>query len=160
MHDVADQISERNCCLVIKGGKLTGKALAYTMRAFLATGEKAKTQDVKGKQSLKQLSSDGAKLDNIEVCNATIKSFERVAAKYEVDYAIKTATLDDKPVHLAFFKSKDAATMDSAFREYSAKTLCKSATKPTFRETMSAMREKAKNQVLEKTKEKAHEVVR
>ena len=126
----------------------------------MAAGDKAEQEQPKGKQSLKQLTADGSKLENVELCNETVKSFERIAAKYEVDYAIKTATMNDEQVHLAFFKSRDAATMDAAFREYSAKVLCKSATKPTLRETFDQMREKAKNQVLEKTTEKAHEVVR
>lgn len=153
---VSDQISEKCCCLIIKGGKLSGKNLAYATRSFLAAGDKAPEQEqIKGKQSLKQLASNGAKLENIELCHETVKSFERTAAKYEVDYAIKTATLEGKPVHLAFFRSKDEATMNAAFREYSAKVLCKSATKPTLGETLSKMKEKAKEQpvkVAEKVK--------
>ena len=159
---VSDQMSDKICCLIFRGGKTAGRELAFAMRAYLATGDQAKTgeQPQKGKQSLKQLTADGAKLENIELCSETVKQFERTARKYEVDYAIKKATLDGKPVNLAFFKSRDAATMDAAFREYSAQTLCKSATKPTLRETLAKAAAKAKTQVIEKAKEKVHQVTR
>ena len=153
-----DQIAEKCVCLVInntkkgvqEGAKISGKALALAMRTFLATGEKAE-EETKGKQSLKQLTSDGAKIENVQLCSETVKKFERCATKYDVPYTIKKATLNDKPVHLAFFKSRDKESMDLAFREYSAKILHKSQTKPTLWERFKDARQKAKDQPFEQT---------
>ena len=156
-----DQINERNCCLVIKGGRLTGKALAFAMRAFLAAGKKTTHHPVKhGKQSVKSLAQDGAKIENIEVCHESVRSFERIAAKYAVDYAVMKDLSGDEPKHLIFFKSRDTDSMTAAFREFSAKQLCKSATKPTLKEMLAKMFKKTKTQALEQTKEKVHEVTR
>jgi len=150
-----DQVNERCCCLIIRGGKLTGKALAFAMRAFLADVPKRMQNPPKrGKQSVKSLAKDGSKLENIEVGNECVKSFERIATKYAVDYAVMKDVSEEPPKHLIFFKSRNADSMTAAFREFSAKQLCKLATKPTLRETLNKMVEKSKNQVLEKVKEK------
>jgi len=37
-----DQISEKNVALIIKGGKLSAKLLAKTMKAFLDEGKKSR----------------------------------------------------------------------------------------------------------------------
>jgi len=156
-----DHINERCCCLVIRGGKLTGKALAFAMRAFLAQVPKQMQNPPKrGKQSVKSLTKGGNVLENIEISNECVKSFERIAKKYSVDYAVMKDVSEDPSKHLVFFKSRDAQSMAAAFREYSAKELCKSATKPTLKETFQKMMEKSNNQVLEPTKEKVREVVR
>ena len=159
-----DHINEKNVCLVIQGTKLTGKGLAFAMRAFLAAVPKRLQQKQKcGKQSVKDLAKNGSKLENIEVSDECVKSFERIAAKYAVDYAVMKDTSEEIPKHLIFFKSRDADSMTAAFREYSAKQLCKSATRTPLRETLTKMAEKVKEQpakAQEKIHEKAHEVVR
>jgi len=140
-----DQINEKNCCLVINGGKLTGKALAHAMRAYLAGVPKRMRNPTEkhGKQSVKDLTKSGSKLENIEISTECVKSFERIAAKYAVDYAVMKDVSEDPPKHLVFFKSRDAVNMEAAFREYSAKQLCKSATKPTLKERLAKGKEKS-----------------
>jgi len=153
-----DYANEKCVCLVIKGGTLTARALAFAMRAFLAEVPKQMRQPSKqGKQSVKSLAKGGAKLENMEVGNECIKQFERTAAKYAVDYAVMKDCSEEPPKSLVFFKSRDAASMDAAFREFSAKQLCKSATKPTLRETLSQMMQKAREQKQEQTREQNQE---
>jgi len=128
------------------------------MRAFLAGVPKQMRQPPKqGKQSVKNLTAGGSKLENIEVGSECIKQFERIAAKYEVDYAVMKDHLEEPPKHLVFFKSRDSASMSAAFREFSAKQLCKSATKPTIQETLTKMMQKATEQKLGQTKESNRE---
>jgi len=131
------------------------------MRAFLAGVPKQMREPPKqGKQSVKNLTKSGAKLEKIEVGHECIKKFERIAAKYGVDYAVMKDESEFPPKHLVFFKSRDATSMNAAFREFSVKQLCKSAIKPTFRETLSNMMQKAKEQTLERPKERSKEVSR
>ena len=156
-----DQINERCCCLIIRGGKLTAKALAFAMRAFLAEVPAHIRQDkqISGKQSVKSLTKDGSKLESIEM-GECVKRFERTAKKYAVDYAVIKDLSEDPPKHLVFFKSRDTASMTAAFREFSAKELYKSATKPTLKEALQKMAEQSKKQVPEQVKEKVQEAVR
>ena len=69
-----DQVNERNCCLIIKGGRLTARALAIAMRAFLHNSKQSQHAVKHGKQSVKQLAAQGT-LTNIEV-GENIKAFE------------------------------------------------------------------------------------
>ena len=154
---VQDNANEKCVCLVIKGGRLTGRTLALAMRMFLAADKKVTHHEPKrGKQTLKELSSDGSAKENIQISGDTIRAFERVAAKYEVDYAVRKDMSENPPQYLVFFKSKDAKDMAAAFREFSAKQLCKSAQKPSLMETLQKMVEKVRNQP-EQTKEQNRE---
>lgn len=64
-------------------------------------------------------------LTNIEITNRNIKSFERVANKYKIDFALKKDKSVDPPRYLVFFKAKDMDVMTAAFKEFSAKELTK-----------------------------------
>lgn len=64
-------------------------------------------------------------LTNIEITNWNIKSFERVANKYKIDFALKKDKSVDPPRYLVFFKAKDMDVMTAAFKEFSAKELTK-----------------------------------
>ena len=79
-----DHVNERSCCLIIRGGRLTGKTLAFAMGVFLSKSKKA-YRDVTthhGKQTVKQLATQGTTLTNIEIKDENIKSFESTARKY------------------------------------------------------------------------------
>ena len=64
-------------------------------------------QFARGKQSLKQLMAQNAGATNIEVDESNIKSFDRVARKYHIDYAVKKDKTLDPPKYFVFFKSRD-----------------------------------------------------
>ena len=109
----------------------------------------------KGKQTVKELVGQGAGVTNIEISEKNIKSFESVARKYGVDFAVKKDSTEKPPTYLVFFKGRDTDAVTSAFKEYSAKHLkSKSAEKPSMLEAMRKMMEKVKNQVLDQTKNK------
>ena len=150
-----DQINEKCCCLVIRGGRLTGRTLAFAMRAFLRVGKYAhkKATTHKGKQTVKQLCQKGT-LANIEIKDENIKSFESVARKYGIDFAVKKDLSETPAKYLVFFKSRDADCMTAAFNEFSAKQLDQSRKKPSLTQTLQKMMEKVKNQVLDQTKHK------
>lgn len=154
-----DQINERCCCLIIRGGRLTAKALALAMRASLRGGKWAhkKATTHHGKQTVKQLARQGAKLESIDIKDENIKSFESIARKYGIDFAVKQDISSETPRYLVFFKSKDTECMTAAFNEFSARELGRSKEKPSLKQTLQRMLEKVKNQVLEKTRDREHE---
>jgi hypothetical protein len=149
-----DQINERNCCLIIRGGRLTTQTLAFAMGAFLYGSKKiyknVTTQH--GKQTVKQLATQGATLTNIEIRDENIKSFESTARKYAIDFAVKKDISETPAKYLVFFKSKDTDMMTAAFKEFSTRQLDKSKQKPSIIQTLQKMMEKVKNQVFDQTK--------
>jgi hypothetical protein len=126
------------------------------MRAFLRGGKwihkRATTH--RGQQTVKQLVKQGGTLTNIEIKDENIKSFEGIAKKYGIDFAVKKDSSETPAKYLVFFKSRDADTMRAAFDEFSSRELNKSAEKPSIRQTLQRMMEKVRNQVLDQEKYK------
>ena len=108
----------------MKASKLTARGLAYVLRAIgrkIDKHHRAK-QTPHGKQSVKKLMAHGASTSSIELSGDT-KLFDRVARKWNVDYAFYK-TGPDK--YLLFFKAGQADAMTACFSEYSRKVLNKS----------------------------------
>jgi len=152
---------DKNIALIIKGGKLTGKTLAKAMKAFLSGSKKLgkkvtmpKNMSGQGRQTVKQLTRQGVGVSNIEISDKNIKSFESVARKYGVDFAVKKDISENPPRWLVFFKGRDADAITAAFKEFSAKQLTKTAEKPSVIVGLKNLLEKVKNQVLDQTKNK------
>ena len=97
----------------MKASKLTARGLAYVLRAIgrkIAKHHRAK-QTPHGKQSVKKLMGHGAATNSIELSGDT-KAFDRVARKWNVDYAFYK-TGPDK--YLLFFKSGQAGGVPRRF---------------------------------------------
>ena len=108
----------------MKASKLTARGLAYVVRAVgrkIAKAHRAK-QTPHGKQTVKKLMAHGTSTNSLELSGDT-KLFDRVARKWNVDYAFYK-TGPDK--YLLFFKTGQADAMTACFSEYSRKVLDKS----------------------------------
>ena len=119
---IDEDVSRRTIAVSIKATKLTGRVLA---QACLAVGRKIKKahrarQTPHGKQTVRQLMGHGATTNSIEV--ESPKDFDRVARKWNVDYAFYK-TGPDK--YLLFFKSGQADAVTACFGEYSRRVLNK-----------------------------------
>ena len=90
-------------------------------------------------------------LTNIEITDQNIKSFERTARKYGIDFALKKDKTASPPRYLVFFKAQDVDVMTAAFKEFSAKSLEKSK-KPSIRKTLSKTQEQVQKQQRERVK--------
>ena len=80
--------------------------------------QKGKNPYKVGKQSYKELKSQGSGLSNIEITDGNIKSFERVAKKYRLDFALKKDSSTKPPTYYVFFKGQDTEMMNLAFKKY------------------------------------------
>lgn len=164
-----EEVNEKTIALCIKGGKITADILKAALRKYLQEMEKEKaksqqksqakkeqkTQVVKrGKQSIKSMLDKGSELSNIEITDNNIRSFERVARKYGIDYSLKRDKSTDPPKYLVFFRAKDADVMTAAFKEYSGITLQKSKRKSIKLRLQKAIEKAAKHREREKTQQK------
>ena len=102
---IDEDVSRRTIAVSIKATKLTGRVLA---QACLAVGRKIKK-------------AHGAATNSIEV--ESPKDFDRVARRWNVDYAFYKAGPDK---YLLFFKSGQADAITACFSEYSRRVMKRS----------------------------------
>ena len=91
--------------------------------------------------------------------DSNIKSFERVARKYGVDFAVKKDAAVRPPKFLVFFKARDADALTAAFQEFTAKTVRKTE-RPSVLAQLRKFKELLKNSVIDKVKRREQEQTR
>ena len=112
-----EEVTQKTIALVIKTAKLDASVLKAAMKMY-SNHQKQKPHRTHGKTSVKKLVGEGMGVSSIEVTDGNIKSFERVAKKYNVDFAIKKDKTCEPPKYLVFFKGKDADAVAQAFKEF------------------------------------------
>ena len=156
---VDEDVSRRTIAVSIKASKLTAKGLAYvlgTIARKIAKHHRAK-QTPHGRQTGGQLMGHGASASSIELSGDT-KLFDRVARKWNVDYAFYKVAPDR---HLLFFKAGQADAITACFAEYSKRLLKRSKSRrvPIREQLKRAAAELARqpSHKKERVKEAAHE---
>ena len=117
-----DEVNTKVVAIMIKGGKISAEVLKKALDKFVQEIEKAQKQmkqpkTYRGKQSIKHLMSQNAAISNIEVTDGNIKSFERTASKYGLDFALKKDVSVEPPSYLVFFKGRDVDVMTAAVKQ-------------------------------------------
>ena len=154
-----EEVENRSVALAINPTKLTARVLRVAILKYLASRKNKKAKEPvipHGKQSVKDLAKQNQGLSNIEVTDKNIKSFERVAKKYGVDFAIKKDKSVTPPKYLVFFKGRDADAITSAFTEFTAKTMRKAA-RPSVLAQLKKFTELVKNSITDRVKTKSKE---
>lgn len=143
-----EEIESRTVTLAINATKLTARVLRDAIRKLMAARKnhsRDSPQIPHGKMSVKQLAEQNVGLQNIEITDSNIKSFERVARKYGVDFALKKDATVTPPKYLVFFKARDADALTAAFTEFSAKTVKnRDVEKPSILAALQKFKELAK----------------
>lgn len=150
-----DEVRDKSVAFVISigktGGRLTADLLKAAMRRYMEQSRNSRAHH--GRQTVKQLVRQGAGVQNIEITDKNIKSFEHVARKYGVDYALKKDPGEGK--YLVFFKAKDTDAFDAAFAEYTAKSLHRGGRdKPSLLAQLSHFKEVVKQMAQERARDK------
>ena len=112
-----EEVTQKTIALVIKTAKLDANVLKAAMRMYL-NHRRQKSRNTHGKTSVKKLVGEGVGVSSIEVTDSNIKAFERVARKYNVDFAVKKDKTTEPPKYLVFFKGRDADAVAQAFKEF------------------------------------------
>ena len=155
-----EEVENRTVAIVPSAAKFTGRLFKsaickYLEHRKLSKANKARASPVipHGKQTVRQLIGQNQGVSTIESNDPDIKSFERVARKYGVDYAIKKVRTEDKPKFVIFFKARDADALTQAFTEYTRKSAEKEK-RPSVIQQLKILTEKVQNKVLERSKDK------
>jgi len=164
-----EEVNQKTISLCIKGGKISADILKMAMKKLVSEMERKKQEiqqenkgikpSFRGKQSLKKLMEQGAKLTNIEITDKNIKSFDRVARKYSIDYSLKKDKSTEPPRYIVFFKAKDVDVMTKAFQEYAGASLKKEKTgKMSIHKKLEILKKhvtehRQRNKIKEKEKE-------
>lgn len=161
-----DEVTSKIIAVEVEAGKLTARQLENALREVIrkldqetaAAGKSRKREAPTGKQSLASLKRQNVELTNIEVTEKNIKSFERYARKYGIDYALKKDKQSGR--YYVFFKGRDVDTMKAAFKEYTAYSLGKEKKpekkKPSLIQNLHKKMEKAAKEAA-RTKNRTHE---
>ena len=153
-----EEVENRSVTLAISATKLSARVLRSAIAKLLAEWQKSRDAPAEiphGKQTVKELVGQNQGVSNIEVTDGNIKSFERVARKYGVDFALKKDKSGDIPKYLVFFKARDADALTAAFKEYTAKEVRRaSKDRPSVLEQLRALKAKVLTLTPDKSRSK------
>ena len=148
-----EEVTQKTIALVFKSSRLTADVLKKAMKMYLEHRKQGK-QMPHGKISVKELVGQGMGASSIEVTDNNIKSFERVARKYNVDFAVKKDKTVAPPKYMVFFKGKDADVIAQAFKEF-VKVNEKKQQRPSLRQKLKGLQKIiAQNKNKERSREK------
>ena len=156
-----EQNSEKLVSLSVRASKMTANVLKNAFKAFLQAQKQRTPKVYKGKQSVKRLVKSGEKLTNIEVTDKNIKSFDRTARKYGIDYSLKKDASEEPPRYFVFFKAKDAEVMNAAFRDFVGREMNREKKPSVIQKIKALSREiaaKAQERVRERSKDRGQEL--
>lgn len=155
-----EQVNEKTIAFQVNVAKLTANELKKLIALYLRHQNQKKMnkkgiKSVKplGKTTLEKLSKKHDGLKNIEITEKNIKDFEKVAKKYNLEYALKKDVQSNPPTYFVFFKGKDLDVIDFAFKEYLKSSLEKTKdVKPSLKAALKEMVEKAEKLNKDKAK--------
>ncbi|MDO4554416.1 MAG: PcfB family protein [Lachnospiraceae bacterium] len=136
-----EEVTQKTIMLSIKATKLTAEVLRNALKKYLAAQQKKGPNPYKkGKQSYRELRKQNVELSHIEINDSNIRSFERVAREFKIDYSLKKDTMEKPPKYLVFFKGRDTDTMNLAFKKYVGKQMQKKQ-QPSIRRKLAYFKE-------------------
>lgn len=113
-----EEVTQKTVTFCIRATKITADLLKKVLAAYLrhqkqkSVEKKAqKNQPKQGKVTVKELAKQNAGMVNIEITDKNIKSFERYARKYGINYALKKTRA--KILRFIWYFSRDVIRMPS-----------------------------------------------
>jgi seryl-tRNA(Sec) selenium transferase len=152
-----EEVTQKTITFCIQTTKMTTDVLQKAVSAYLRSQSSIKAdKQHQGKTSVKKLAKQNGGMTNIEITKKNIKSFERHARKYGINYALKKDKSKIPPVYMVFFKGRDQDAINAAFRDFTQKQLQK-ANRPSIHYRLRKFREFVTDNFKNKTKHRHHE---
>ena len=138
-----EDIERRAIAISLTAGRLTARTLAKAISAALRQIQQRRraTMTPQGRQSVKKLMNHGVNVSRIPL-DGTTRLFDRVARKYNVDYAFRK--IGPKQYRL-FFKAGQADAITDCFAEYT-KRMMKKERRPSVLKRLGRANEAAARQ--------------
>ena len=159
-----EEVNDKTIALCIRTTRMTAGVLRSALMMLLREryyrsryGVNRKQEPeitIHGKKSMKQLMDEGCELTNIEITDNNIKSFEKVARKYSVDYSLKKDSSMDPPRYIVFFRARDVDVMTAAFREYTGISMSKEEKKSVTQKLQKALEKSISHRERSRSKQK------
>ena len=156
-----EESTQRTVALVIRTAKLTEETLKKAIAAYLRGRANMEVPEKHGKMSVKDLVGKDQGANTMDINNGNIRDFDRVAAKYNIDYAVKKDKSVNPPKYVVFFKGRDQDVIAAAFKDFFDVNEKKSK-RPSIRAKLQKFREivapgldkeKVREKKMEKNKE-------
>lgn len=96
-----EEVTQKTIALTFKTARLTTDVLMRAMKMYLE--HQKHRQPAHGKISVKKLLAQNQGAKSIEIKDENIKSFSRIARKYNVDFSVKRDKTAEPPKYLVFF---------------------------------------------------------
>lgn len=148
MRKIDNQTNREIVAMIFKAENITAEMLKKALKNL------NKSMKGCGKQSFSDLAKQGEKLQSIEITEKNIKSFERTARKYDLDYALKKDTGSSPPIYFVFFKGSSLEEMEKAFQEYSNEAVGNRSVKKQLKKSHQQEQDKNKERVKEHNKDR------
>ena len=147
-----EEVTQKTIAITFKSARLTTDVLLRAFKAYLE--HRRHREPSHGKISVKKLLAQNQGAKSIEITDENIKSFSRIAGKYNVDFSVKRDRTADPPKYLVFFKAKDSDLIVQAFKEF-VRANEQTKQRVSIRAKMKQMRQgMEKDQNRERTREK------
>ena len=113
---IQEESTQRTVALVVRASRLTEGVLKKAMLMYLE--HRNHKPEKHGRISVRKLLGKDQGANTMEINNANIRSFDRVASKYNIDYAIQKDRSVNPPKYVVFFKGRDADVIARAFKDF------------------------------------------
>ena len=153
-----EELEHKTVTLTTNATKMTGRALLKMIQMYLAhqKNKKAHPEIPQGKQTVKELAGQNQGMTSMEITDKNIKCFEKYARKYGIDFALQKDATQVPPKFLVFFKGRDQDAILAAFKDFTAE-MVKKASRPSVLTQLREIKEKIKDTVIDKVKNKDKE---
>lgn len=136
-----EEVTQKTIMLSIKAGKMTAEVLKAALRKYLAAQQKKGANPYKqGKQSYRDLKKQNVALSHLEINDANIRSFDRIAKEFGLAYSLDRVKGENPPKYLVSFRGMDSDTMNLAFKKYVGKQMQKKQ-QPSIRRKLAYFKE-------------------
>ena len=113
---IQEESTQKTVALMIRTTRLTESVLKKAMIIYL--NHQKNKPEKHGKISVRELLGKDQGANTMEINNANIRAFNRVASKYNIDYAIQKDKTQDPPKYIVFFKGRDGDVIARAFKDF------------------------------------------
>lgn len=150
------EVASKTVAVTFRAARLSKETLEKALKKYLESREQKKVQSEPkhGKMKLDDLVGQGQGATAIEVTDNNIKAFERIAKKYNVDFAVKKDKTVQPPKYMVFFKAKDTDVLSQAFKEFVKENEKQKAKVSVRSKLKSFMKQVAQNKNRERTRDK------